>query len=200
MDDSVRDCPESSRASKLTGLALRPYSPLLLGVLDQPGGTVIARRGLAPLNVPDGITRIIKISGKVLHDTKKRGDVAALLAVSSMSTGLDEADNFDDSISTYVLAGGHDILNHAHPSSSQSDTFQPTNLSLSITPNDSVIQIVTPPKHVDRPPSPSAYAPYEESITQKLEKEFQFISCPKSRQTSTHRKSGVNLMLRQGMF
>ena len=70
MDDSIRDCPESSRASKLTGLALRPYSPLSLGVLDQSGGPVVTRRGLAPLNVPDEITRIINISGKVLHDLK----------------------------------------------------------------------------------------------------------------------------------
>lgn len=200
MDDSVRDCPESSRASKLTGLALRPYSPLSLGVLDQSGGPVVTRRGLAPLNVPDEITRIINISGKVLHDTKKRVDLAAIVAVSSRSTRLDEVDNFDDSISTYVLTGEHDIFNHARPSPSPLTTLPPANISSFITSSDSVIQIVTPPKHVDRPISPSAYAPYEESVTQKLEKEFQFISSPKSRQISPNRKSGVKMTLRQGMF
>lgn len=200
MDDSIHDFSEASRSGKFTGLALRPYSALPLCANEQTGASVLARKGLAPIDVVNQIAGIVNISGKVFHDTKKRGDMAALPAVSSRHTRLNETDSFNDSLPTLQLNGRNAVPNHARPSSSPLHTFQPPTTSSTITQNDSLHGFMPSPTYLDMPMPSSAYLSYNETLSQKLEKEFKFIPHPKSRQTSPHRKIGASAMQKLGVF
>ena len=217
MGDGDNDVTESARGGKIKGQALRPYSAIQLTLKDQAVGSPIPKRGKAPIELANKITGTVLASGKAIHEMKQRPEVVdmkqrveEILPVVLPSertgltqrTGLTRPDDFSESLSTPRLAEKQQSFSdyvhqqNIRPSSSPLRRFEAT--ANSSVRSEITSRVASPSKNQERSSSPFAYTPYEETVTDRLEKEFLPITQPRFRLNSPARRRGEPAPHRQG--